>query len=47
MQNNTSIMLDLEVTNHSGQSIGEFDIMFNKNPFGLAIFNVANAFTYP
>jgi hypothetical protein len=36
------LILDLEVTNNSGGNIADFDLMFNKNPFGIAIYNVAN-----
>ena len=35
------------MTNHSGGPITEFDVMFNKNPFGVAIYNSASAFSYP
>lgn len=40
-------MLELEVTNNSGSQIGDFDIMFNKNPFGIAITGVSASFQYP
>jgi hypothetical protein len=32
-----NVMIGLDVTNNSGTSVGEFDIMFNKNPFALYI----------
>jgi len=34
---NRTIGLHLEMENFSGQNIKDFDIMFNKNPFGIAI----------
>ena len=40
-------MLDLEVGNFTGQPITDFDLMFNKNPFGLSIVNASSGFTYP
>jgi len=36
-----TIMLELEVTNNSGTQVGDFDIMFNKNPFGISITGAA------
>jgi hypothetical protein len=44
---NKNLMLDMEITNHSGVLVADFDIMFNKNPFGIAIYNVANQVVYP
>ena len=40
-------MFELEVTNNSGAQIGDFDIMFNKNPFGIAITGAVGSFQYP
>jgi AP-1 complex subunit beta-1 len=40
-------VFELEVTNHSGGQIVDFDVMFNKNPFGLAIYNANQSFKYP
>jgi hypothetical protein len=40
-------VVDLEITNFSGAQVGDFDLMFKKNPFGIAIYNATGAFTYP
>jgi hypothetical protein len=44
---NNSLTLELEVTNASGVQVNDFDIMFNKNPFGIAVFNASSVFSYP
>lgn len=40
--NNHQLVLDLKITNQTGGNIADFDIMFNKNPFGLHIQGAAN-----
>lgn len=47
LQDKKNIILDLEITNVSAGQVNDFDIMFNKNPFGIAITGVTNALTYP
>ena len=42
-----NIVLDIEITNLSDTQITDFDIMFNKNPFGVAITGVANKVEFP
>jgi hypothetical protein len=37
----------LEMENHSGTIVKDFDIMFNKNPFGIGIYGMANEFDIP
>lgn len=32
-----SIALDMEIVNNSGQQLSDFDLVFNKNAFGVAI----------
>ena len=44
---NGAIQLALEIRNGSGQAVKDFDIMFNKNPFGIAIYGAANAVDIP
>lgn len=44
---NSQLLLDLEVKNNTNQQIADFDIMFNKNPFGVAISGAGGKFQYP
>lgn len=44
---NGSIIFEIEVTNHTGGPVNDFDVMFNKNPFGVAIYNAASSFSFP
>lgn len=44
---NAGIQLVLEIRNASAQIVKDFDIMFNKNPFGIAIYGAANAIEIP
>jgi hypothetical protein len=41
------LVLDVSVSNNSGQTVNDFDIMFNKNPFGIAIYNAVGALKFP
>ena len=41
---NRYLALRLEMENHSGTLVKDFDIMFNKNPFGIGIYGMANEF---
>ena len=45
--NNHQLVLDLKVTNQTGGPITDFDIMFNKNPFGIHITGAANKIAFP
>jgi hypothetical protein len=31
------LVIDIEISNQTGNPLGDFDIMFNKNPFGVSI----------
>ena len=42
-----SIAIQLEVKNVSGQQVKDFDIMFNKNPFGISIAGATGALQFP
>jgi hypothetical protein len=45
-QDNVSLVVDLEITNHQqGQVVADLDLMFNKNPFGIAIYNAGSVFS--
>lgn len=39
--------IKLEIENHSGVQVKDFDIMFNKNPFGIGIYGMSNQFNIP
>ncbi len=41
------LVLDVSVSNNSGQTVTDFDLMFNKNPFGIAIYNAVGALKFP
>lgn len=41
------IKLDIEIENFSGGPLMDFDIMFNKNPFALAISGAAGKVQFP
>ncbi len=43
---NSQLYLDIELTNKSQQTLSNFDIFFNKNPFALAI-KGAGAMQFP
>ena len=34
---NKNLVIDLELENQTGGPLSQFDIMFNKNPFGISI----------
>lgn len=42
-----ALSLVIEVENHSGQAVKDFDLMFNKNPFAIAISGVAGTLEFP
>ena len=42
-----NLVIDLEITNQTGSPMQDFDIMFNKNPFGVSIAGVTNKIVYP
>lgn len=42
-----TLSLELTVSNHSGEAIRDFDLMLNKNPFGIAIYGVAGELAFP
>ena len=44
---NHNLVLDLRITNQTGGNIADFDIMFNKNPFGIFIQGAANKIAFP
>lgn len=46
MQNN-EITLGLQIENQTGQPLTDFDIMVNKNPFGIYIAGQANKISLP
>ena len=47
VENLSTLTLGLEITNNSGQSFGDFDIMFNKNPFAVYISGQAGKINLP
>ena len=47
VENLSQLTLGLEITNTTGQSLGDFDIMFNKNPFAIYISGQAGKIALP
>lgn len=45
--NNQALVLDFKINNQTGGSIADFDIMFNKNPFGIQIQGATNKIIFP
>lgn len=41
------LVLNLEISNLSGQTLSDFDLALNKNPFGIAVRGASDVVNYP